>query len=373
MAGRWERTKTPGIYVQAGANGKPRYKAVFRDSRGMVTGKTFPNVKLAQAFLHDVHVKKATGSLPDTSKARQTVDDLWAYFERTSRAKPSTMAWYESRWRVHVAPALGSRRVGDIRPSELAEFYADLERRTSLSTRRGVQQLVHKLFAVAASPEAEWIVRNPADGIRMPAAQPREARFLTEEEVAHIADEVPPTYHALVWTLAVAGLRIGEACALRRKNLNGSIRVVENSVEVRGVKTLGTPKTQGSERVVPIPPFLRRMLTEHLQTFGNIFDPQSFVFTTQNGSQVSQNNFRKKVFQPAAMRAGVLDSDGKPPTVHDLRHAAAAIALKHGLTPYEVAKMLGHTDTKMVERIYGHLYESAFQAKVDALDAVYHG
>jgi hypothetical protein len=32
--------------------------------------------------------------------------------------------------------------------------------------------------------------------------------------------------------------------------------------------------------------------------------------------------------------------------------------------------MLGHTDTKMIEKTYGHLYESAFQAKVDALDTV---
>ena len=33
--------------------------------------------------------------------------------------------------------------------------------------------------------------------------------------------------------------------------------------------------------------------------------------------------------------------------------------------------MLGHADTNMVERTYGHLYEAAFQAKVDALDVLF--
>jgi integrase len=104
----------------------------------------------------------------------------------------------------------------------------------------------------------------------------------------------------------------------------------------------------------------RRPFREHVDIYGNRFDPDDYVFTTERGAQVGQSNFRRRVFQPAAKRAGVTPM----PTVHDLRHTAAALALRHGLTPYEVVKVLGHTDTKMIEKTYGHLYESAFQAKV---------
>jgi integrase len=45
--------------------------------------------------------------------------------------------------------------------------------------------------------------------------------------------------------------------------------------------------------------------------------------------------------------------------------------LKHGMTPFEVARVLGHSSVTMVERRYGHLYESALQSKVDGLDAVF--
>lgn len=42
----------------------------------------------------------------------------------------------------------------------------------------------------------------------------RKARFLDEIEVERIATEAPDRYRALMWTLAVGGLRIGEATVL---------------------------------------------------------------------------------------------------------------------------------------------------------------
>ena len=363
MAGTWSKTKMPGVYVQRDARtGKPRYKAAFRDARGVVTSRTFPTVKLAEAHLHEMHMKRATRSLPDSSHSRKTVMDLWDHHAKTWRKRPSTFASYDSRWRTYIEPALGSRRIGDIRRAEIERFYADVEMRTTLDTRRKVQQIVHKLFAVAV--RSEWLVRNPADGIEMPQAQPRrEPRAMTEKEVERIANEIEPRYRALVWTLAETGMRIGEATALRVKNLNGSIRVVENAPEVNGKKIIGAPKTAASVRTVPISPKLRPILTEHLNLYGRRLDPESLVFTAERGGPVSQTNFRKRVYQPAAIRAKV-----KPtPTVHDLRHTAISLWLARGLTPWEVSKMVGHADLDMIQRRYGHLYVDALQQKIDAL------
>lgn len=74
MAGKWQKARTPGVYVQHDArSGRPRYKAAYRDARRVVTSKTFPTVKLAEAYLHEMHVKRATGSVPDSSHSRKTV------------------------------------------------------------------------------------------------------------------------------------------------------------------------------------------------------------------------------------------------------------------------------------------------------------
>jgi hypothetical protein len=47
------------------------------------------------------------------------------------------------------SPVLGHLRVSEIRWSELEEMLLDVEQRTSEHTRRAVQQLIHKLFALA--------------------------------------------------------------------------------------------------------------------------------------------------------------------------------------------------------------------------------
>jgi integrase len=366
VAGKWIKTRTPGVYQQKDTRtGKPRYKAAFRDSRGVVTSRTFERLRDAEQHLADMRVKRALGSLPNMSKSRHTVAELFAHMIFTGRQRPSTRAWYEARWAKHVAPVFASRRVSSVSRSELATFLRDLESRTSLATRRAVQQLLHKMFAVAV--DSEWLARNPADGIQMPPPLVREARFLTDEDVSRIADEISPRYRALVWTLAVGGLRVGEACALRVKNVGRGIRVVENSVEIRGAKIPGAPKTPRSERLVPIPPSLRRMLLEHIRTYSDPSDGEALVFQTPNGAQIGQNVWRKRVFQPAARRAGI----DPVPRVHDLRHTAAALMLRHGITPFEVARVLGHSTVNMIERVYGHLYESALQTKVDGLEVLF--
>ena len=78
--------------------------------------------------------------------------------------------------------------------------------------------------------------------------------MLTDDEVERLADEVPPRYRALVLMLTETGARPGEAIALRVKNLNGSVRIAEATVEVRGKKITGTPKTKAASATSLSPP-----------------------------------------------------------------------------------------------------------------------
>jgi hypothetical protein len=169
MAGKWQGTREPGIYSQDGPTGT-RYKYAFRDARGVVTSKTFLRMRDAQALKNSMGVRRTTGDLPDVSKSKKTLTDAWDHLVRTGRQKPSTLASYRTRWVTHIEPVLGDRRLVSIRRPELEAFYAEVEK-SSLDTRRKVQQVVHKLFAVAL--RQEWVTRNPAGGIEMPGAEPR--------------------------------------------------------------------------------------------------------------------------------------------------------------------------------------------------------
>ncbi len=261
--------------------------------------------------------------------------------------------------------SLGDRPIRSIGKADVREFLAELAGRKNPATVDAVKRLLHRTFEVAV--EEDRIARNPVHGVRVATSVRRNPRFFSETEVAAIADEVPNRYRALVWTLALSGLRIGEASALRVGNLDlkkRTIRVVESSAEVAGRKITGATKT-GKDRTVDLPVELTEMLSDDLDRFGNRFDKDSYVFTGPNGGQIRQNGFRQRIFQPAAERAGISPT----PTVHDLRHTAASFMARAGFTLLEAAGQLGHSTVTMTAR-YSHVFPQERQAKAARLGAL---
>src|SRR5262249_61659421 len=67
----------------------------------------------------------------------------------------------------------------------------------------------------------------------------------------------------------------------------------------------------------------------------------------------------QKTPQPRHINAACAGAKIAPPiTFHGLRHTWASLSVMAGLPLMVVAKNLGHVDTRMVERHYGHLAPS---------------
>jgi integrase len=336
------------------------HKVYWRDPSGKVRTRTFTRSSDAQRFAREVEHRKDRGDYVDPAAGNVTLTDMVAHYLETADLRPTTAAKYETLSRLYLAE-IGSRPIRTISKADVRTLYAGLRASgTGTATIEAVARLVHRVLEVAV--EEDRIGRNPARGVRVAPAPVREARFLSEDEVRSIAEEVPSRYRALVWTLALTGIRVGEASALRVKHLQGDvIRVVESSAEVAGRKVTG-PTKSGKARTVDVPPELRKMLTEHVTTYSNRFDPAAFVFPGERGGQLRQNAFRKRIFQPAAIRAGIT----RVPTVHDLRHTAASFMARSGFTLLEAASQLGHSATTMTAR-YSHVFPQERQAKAARL------
>ena len=63
-----------------------------------------------------------------------------------------------------------------------------------------------------------------------------------------------------------------------------------------------------------------------------------------------------------AINAAATAAKLQPLTPHDLRHTAASLFISAGANPWMLAEVLGHTDTRMIDRVYGHLFEKDRQA-----------
>jgi integrase len=206
---------------------------------------------------------------------------------------------------------------------------------------------------------------NPVQGVRPPASRRREPVYLTIDqltELAQCAEARQRGSEALVWFLAITGLRWGEAVALRRSHVDlmrRRLTVKESATEVHGKLVLGTPKSHKS-RMVVIPRFLAARLFDHTAGLGT----DDLVFTSPRGGYLRTANFRSKVWKPALRDAG-LDEALR---VHDLRATAATLAISAGASVKAVQRMLGHASAKVTLDTYAGLFEDDLEALADRLD-----
>jgi integrase len=334
-----------------------------------VKSKTFKRRRDADAFLRSIEHQKDVGTYRDPSLGKITLAEFWEHFFRTAGPpSPSTRQLYLGQAQVHLLPRLGHYRLSAIDRATVRSFLADLQAGgTGAATVNAVYRLLRRVLSVAV--DEGRIATNPASRIEnLPTLTRDEMRFLTPREVDALAGSITDRYRVLIYTLAYTGLRIGEAAALRVRNVDlmrGHLRIVEASKEVNGELIVGETKTK-QNRTVTLPGFLRDLLRDHIAFYGDPLDPDALVFTGPHGGAIRQHGFRSRVFVPAARRAGVA-----PLRVHDLRHTAVAFAIDVGWHPRKIQDMLGHSSIAVTMDKYGHLFQTLHEDDAARLDALY--
>lgn len=343
--------------------GPNRWRARYRGPDHRERSKTFARRADAERWLHQVEAEKARGAWIDPRLGRKAFGD-WAreWFEGAAHLRPSSRARVESDLRVYLLPRFGARALATITPVEVRSFVADLSAAglSPASVRKAYNVLSPMMRAAV---EAGLIGRSPCLGVRLPAAQAREMRFLHPEEVSRLAGAVPDRYRALVALGAYGGLRFGELAGLRVRDvdfLRSRLTVAEAIVEVGGRLYRGRTKT-GPRRMVTLPRFLTEALAAHLAAFPP--GPEGLVFTAPEGGPLRRSAFRPRVWLPATRGAGL---EGL--RVHDLRHTAAALAIEAGAHPKAIAERLGHASITTTLNTYGHLFPAIDEELAGRLD-----
>lgn len=350
-------------------DGLVSYKVYWRDPARRVCTKTFRKRKDADRFLRDIEHKKDVGTYIDPGLGRIPLAEFWEYFIRTS-APPaeSTQALYRMQARRHILPRLGGAPLGSITRPAVRSFLADLqEAGVGAPTINSTYRLLRRVLSVAV--DEGRIAANPAARIEAPKPSAREMNFLTPKQVFALSHNVDDKYRVLILFLAYTGVRIGEAAALRVKNvdfLKGQARIVEASKEVDGKQSVGPTKNR-LNRSVALPNFLVEELSVQVAKYSDAGRPDALVFPSPAGTFLRQKAFRSRVFKPALRRVG-LPQSVRP---HDLRHTSVALAIQAGWHPRKIQEMLGHSSIEVTFGTYGHLFDSLHSEGADRLDAIY--
>jgi integrase len=131
------------------------------------------------------------------------------------------------------------------------------------------------------------------------------------------------------------------------------VSITRTLVETHRRLEIGRPKTAAGTRTLDLPEPLRDELAAYVERSG-LTDPDALLFADSFGGPLRRSNFRRRVFAPAAKTAGV---EGL--TFHGLRHSAATTWMAAGADVRTVQHLLGHSDPRLVLRLYAHVANDA--------------
>jgi integrase len=196
--------------------------------------------------------------------------------------------------------------------------------------------------------EYELIASNPATGRRRRLKATRPARpWVEPEQLIAFLDNAPKGLgRVLLALLAGSGLRIGEALALRWRDVD----LGTGTLYVRDAKT---PK---GVREVHLTPALRETLTLW-KADADYTSRDAYVIHTSTGRKHNPSNLRRDVLLKAVKTANVkLEQLGIAPigtlTSHGLRRTYASLRCICGDDMRYTADQLGHEDARFTMRCY---------------------
>jgi integrase len=300
------------------------------------------------------------------------------YFpEAMAGRKDSTIRAAKSRFRQHLAPALGERPLRDVTYERLSRLRATLiERKVSGQTKREALLLLRSILQEAV--KRGILPRNPAALLDLPPKHARQISVPPYATARTVIDAISaPGPRAAAEVLLLTGMRLNECLALRWDDvdLDGRRIRVERSIDQVTGK-LVTPKTERGKRSVVIPDVLAEHLARYRKLQERGVTPRSdpWVFPVLRISKknaealdtrspnpepaparppiMNDRNFVQRHWEPALKAVESADF-----TPHALRHLYASRLLTQGAPVAFAADQLGHSSPAFTYRQYVHFLE----------------
>jgi integrase len=266
-----------------------------------------------------------------------------------------------SRANAHILPALGDQEAAALTAEQLRKWHRALanaaprrrtrpgdaqqfgergeKRRRQASANRVLTilkaALNHAFQDGKVAADTEWRKAKPFRGV-----EASRLRYLSLAEAKRLINGAEPSFRLMVQAALQTGARYGQLAALTVADFNADV----------GTLRMRSRKGDGHER-------------EHHCTLTE--EGAGFFRTVCAGRAGRELLFRngdrewRKSEQNRPMIAACEHAKIAPAvSFHALRHTWASLAVMAGVPLLVIAKNLGHADTRMVERHYGHLAPS---------------
>lgn len=324
----------------------------WQGNRRETTRRGFATKREAKEYEAEF-IRKAQGTADMTMKSLAEI-----YLEdRRQNVKESSYLAISTTFKVYILPLLGDKLLSDITPNTIREWQNHLsqsEKKVGRGTlSKSTIQTINRRLSSALTFAVKYygLQRNPFTVTGNTGKREKRLEFWDKAEFDQFISAVShPLYKALFILLFYSGMRIGEALALEKQDIEG------NTISITKTRNrnwhVTPPKTKSSVRTISIPDIAMSPLKEVCQRMPNTELIFPVTYTT------CLHHFRR-----AVSASGV-----RPLTIHSLRHAHASLLIANGVPITAVSKRLGHTSPQITLSVYSHATKDSDQAIVDTLE-----
>lgn len=343
--GLWEARYVKGLDVA----GKKKYGSVYAHS-----------YREAKEKRQDI-VSKITLLPQSVSARRMLLSDLiaeWLYVNQ-GRLKAATYQKYSAIFENHIKNDIGKYQIIYLTPVVFRR-YADSKLDCGFypTTINGILTFISTCLKYGnrqyGTPLVDIIyLKRPRKEMRV--LSPKEQNVLVQFLLTDT-----DIYKAGVLLALYTGIRIGELCALTWGDLKeGKLKVSKTMQRLSKGKgngteiVIGEPKTETSNRIIPLPSFLTSVIEPFRRDDNqNFFSRPDKAFVEPRTVQYHFQHY--------------IQSLGFPPAnFHSLRHTFATRCITAGFDVRSLSEVLGHSSVTITLNRYVH---SSFEMKVNNME-----
>jgi integrase len=331
---------------------------VFTIGRADDDGDSTLSLSYEQAMI----TARKMADAPVQTTGRLTVRGAYARYLESKQGAGVDVRDLKSRVNTHIIPVLGDRIIADLTAEQLrrwrdamaaspaqfrprsgkAQYRPEPVGDEAIRKRRAsANRVLTFLKAILNHAYDDGLVSNrDAWGRRLkpfPDVERARLRHLAVEDATRLINAADPEFRPLLRGALETGARYGELGRLQVFDFDPDA----GTLAIRTAKKFEPRQVHLTEDGAK---FFRRL------TVGRPDD--ALIFTRRDG-QAWKPSAQIRPMKEACVNGRVL-----PIGFHGLRHTWASLSVRKGMPLMVVARNLGHVDTRMVEKFYGHLARS---------------
>lgn len=280
-----------------------------------------------------------------------------------------TVSSYEAKLRLHILPAIGEKRLTELKPIVITHFYNQLQDKgLSDKTISCIHGALHKMIQDAVTNEI--IKENVCDKVHPPKTNTvkKEMHPLKDRQVSAFLEAIKGNgMEQLFFTALFTGARESELIGLTWDCIDferGTIHLYRQLKRDRGKKEYVFTSLKNRESRTFAPPVsvmtmlkaVRKNQAEMKLKAGECWsNTDNLVFTNEIGERLSTRTVYR-AFKKIVDGMGLHEV-----RLHDLRHTYSVLALQNGMDYKTLSHNLGHATVAFTMDVYGHVSDTMMQ------------